>query len=97
MQTNSNASKWNKLQSVVRDTRVPCRDGMVAFHRQVLTRPQLRKFPKVRRIRRVCDVFIIVKVNITFVVVFSCTEWQREIVNVVNCLIGRSSLRTHWR
>ena len=54
----------------------------------VLTRPQLRKFPKVRRIRRVCDISIIVKVNIAFVVI-SCTEWQGEIVNVVNCLIGR--------
>ena len=86
-----NASKWNKLQSAGRDTRVPCRDGMVALYcLPVLTRPQLRKFPKVRRIRRVCDISIIVKVNIAFVVVvISCTEWQGEIVNVVNCLIGR--------
>jgi hypothetical protein len=64
---------------------------MVALYcLQVLTRPQLRKIPKIRRIRRVCNVSIIVKVNITFVVVvISCTEWQGEIVNVVDCLIGR--------
>ena len=64
---------------------------MVALYcPQVLTRPHLRKFPKVRRIGRVRNVSIIVKVNITFVIVIiSCTEWQGEIVNVVNCLIGR--------
>jgi ferredoxin-fold anticodon binding domain-containing protein len=63
---------------------------MVALYcLQVLTHPQLRKFPKVRRIRRVFDISIIVKVNITFVVIISCTEWQGEIVNVVSCLIGR--------
>ena len=48
--------------------------------------PSAQKVPKDKK---VCHVSIIVKVNITFgVVVISCTEWQGEIVNVVNCLIG---------
>jgi hypothetical protein len=82
-------SKWNKPQtSGDRDTRVPCHDGAIALYcLQVLMRPELRKFPKVRRIRRICDVSVIVKVNITLVVVVSCTKRQGEMINVVDCLI----------
>ena len=56
---------------------------------QVLKCPQLRKVPKVRRIRRICSVSLIVKVNITLIIfIVSCMERKREVVNVVDLLIG---------
>jgi hypothetical protein len=87
--TGSDPSGTSLQTSTGRDTRIPCHDDAIALHcLQALTRPQLREFPKVRRIRRICDISFIVEVNVTIVVI-SCTERQEEIVNVVYCLIGR--------
>jgi hypothetical protein len=65
---------------------------LALYSLQVLTCPRLSKFPKVRRIRRICDVAFIVKkkVKINLVVIISiisCTEWQDIILNIVDLFI----------
>jgi hypothetical protein len=40
------------------------------------------------RIRRICDVSFIVKVNVTLVVVVSRTEWTGEIIDILGFCIG---------
>ena len=55
---------------------------------QTLTLPELRKFPKVRWIRRICDVSVIIKLPVALVIIIvPRTEWQDEVIYVVEFLI----------
>ena len=73
-----------------RDTGAPRYNAaMVLYSLQALTFPQLRKVPKVPWIRRICNVSVIIKIPVTFLIldVVPRTKWLNKMIDIVECLI----------